>query len=492
MSPRVLCLLLVSILAVHANNILRSDLLVEPLAASSTISLTTFITTPLLDDDIAAETAGCFNSELFESSISKTFVIGWESFYPAFNNTSPLFSLYNGSNGQLVLSDVIFAPYDNEITDSVISPNPAVPFVATNLGIPIYPLPVNESAFVPNNYVVRVWNFNLTTGKFNQTPVNNFQMDSVDPDFYNSSVAYNGVFVVSEDGKLAVMTYAVGVYPEYITGQKHIVLAVSENGAVLTPGGSCDTAPSGIPDIYSYAQTARMWPDAHHSELYHLVVAENAWNFSYIIGSTAQVSYYRYNTTSKVLSHVVSDWTSTVIQYMDIDIPNQRIFVTGSHVDLGNGFSQIPNPYFENGASSPLENLRVWNLDTKAGTLTYAGGVIFTEDAVGVAVSSDGKLLAVTLTPLIYDNLLNTPDAPLGNPALRWENTHVELYKVSGNGQLKSAAQSAGAPPLSFCLNFDADSDQLFIAGQPTANGVDGGIVGAKDVVLLGLVDNDT
>lgn len=456
-----------------AIDLLDSDAELLLLDSQSAIPIAAFVGNPELADALQAQTEGCFNSEYLVVGNNKFVIQGYENLYPAFAG-NPLFVAYNVSADTLVETSRIVCPTLVTSTNAIVSPNSALRYVGYGSAIPVYPgLPVEEVAFVPQDYVLFLFQYDLH-GVFNQTPVVSFQLSSLSNNLYNQSIAYNGFAGVSNDGLYVVATYALGSEPEVITGQKLDVLKVhaTSAGAVtgLSSAAKTNTAPTGIPGLYSFPQGLEMWQDAWNTSLYHLIVAENSWNFPFITGLTSQISYYQF-VTSGSFERIVSQEVQGYIQGFGVDTVNNLVYtITPLTVPVGSpSVEQTPNTPWENGAPDPQNNLRVYRLSTSAGTLTYLGGLNLQQDGVQVRPSNDGSLIAVTTGSVTADDIFNTTYDALGTAANHYAPNEVTVYSVLGNNNLRLRLESqSAASPLSFCLAWSPDDSRLAVGGEPT------------------------
>jgi hypothetical protein len=469
-----------------AQDLLKSAAALELLDSVSAISESTFLAYPGLNDALSAETQGCFNSELIElNSGTSLLVHGYENFYPAYDHINPVFVVYDVTNDTLVEKSRLSAPYVTGQTNAVVSKNPNNLYVAYSPVSPILPYPPNVAPFLPSIYTINLHQLSQQ-GILNPVPSTVFFMSTLAANIYNSSIAYNGLGGISDDGEYLIGTYATGIgYPFVLTGQKLVILHVEAGGSSLIPVVTIDADPTGLPNMYSFPQGISMVKDSVDSNKYHLIAAMNSWNFSNVLGDAATMSYYVFNKSASSLVRLSTDPVNQYITGYSFDSKNGRVFAITNEADIGKAVRQQLSAPYHNGAADKNAELRAWSLNLNQGVLVYQGGIVLNQDGMQIRASNDGKVLAVTTAPNVVSDFFTTNLNPFSTTAFRYGANVLTMYSVNGNSQISLKQESSSsASPLSFCLSFNKAGDRLSVGGQPTYKSQNGVVIGHKDVQL--------
>ena len=468
--------------------ILKSKVTLNLLDSVSSMPVQNFTLYPNLTDAVATSVQGAFNARILDLGAKKIALTGSENFYAPFANVYSTAVSYDITNGLLNEVSRLFVPKNVGTSNTVISPNPLKRYVATSR----YQSVFSTVFYLPHIYTIQLNSFDAN-GVINQTPSLVFNMLSLNPLFYNDTIAYNGICGVSDDGKYLLNTYALrSGYPGLIIGQKYAMMKVADDLSSLDLKATIDTAPTGIPSLYSFCQGSVMWKLKNSNTKYGVVIAEDSWNFTNILGLTAQISYYVFDEADNSFVHKASDWVSQYIQGYDVDTNKGRVYTISNAVSSDGVVPQqnARMPY-DNPSVDKDSELRVWKLDENAETLTYKGGVNLNMDGIQVNAAKDGRKLLVTAAPAIAVDIFLTPFPALGAYSFRYGNTVVTAYRVSGEGDVNLNQESqSSASPLAFGLAFDDSCELALVCGQSTYLSLDGNLVGMKNTQLYEITDD--
>ncbi len=476
-------LLICSVLA--DGNLLLTDAQLVLKASATTISAETFEEHPDLYDYIGAHAQGSFFAAFIKTAKKELVFSGYEGFYAPYPNTYPSAIFYEVVNGTLVETSRLAYPVGTGQTNALIAPLGNRNYIVTSPNIPVG----SVTAMTTHRYPLRLHNY-TDTGIISQTA--NYEMDLsvLHPNFYNATLAYNGLCGISSDGKYALITYATGAnIPGAITGQKHHILKVNSNNGGFTSAASTDTYPTGIPRLYSFPQKCLMVPFLFNSNKYHYICGENSFNLTVPTGLIAHLVSYVFDVNAGTLTRVDAVPVSQYIQGIDVDSKNMIVYINVVETaSTGLSIRQFPRASYPNNAANSNYQLIALRINPLTGKLTAKGGINYNGDGIGVQASPCGNYLAVTNTPITGNDVFTHNFPGLGNVARIYSPSTLNLYRVYqtilGDIRLKLLDVTSGSP-LTFGLAFDNKSERLVVFGQATYRRISGTMVaGQKDVQL--------
>ena len=194
---------------IGALDILRTRANLEIEDSVSVVSIQTFQQYPGLTDAFYSQTESCFDSHLVTVGNKKLLIHAYENFYASFANVYPGFVIYDISNNTIIEKSRISVPFNN-MHGIAVSPSNELKYVAQLLARPaaIF-LTGPAAAFTTNLYNINLYPYDQN-GIFALTSSATLDMATLHPAFYKSTVAYNGLAAISNDGKYILATYATG------------------------------------------------------------------------------------------------------------------------------------------------------------------------------------------------------------------------------------------------------------------------------------------
>ncbi|MCA1799897.1 MAG: hypothetical protein LC650_01200 [Actinobacteria bacterium] len=469
------------------DSMLKSKAKLTTLDAYSAIPIDDFITIPDLQRRVGTAAQGGWVAEFVTDNVVAT---GFENLYNI-DNVFPGVILYNTFGDELAETDRIQVPPFVGLASSAVSANEARPLTAMSfyesVGLP-------GVAFLPHKYTVRIDRFDVQTGQFDATPALEYDLSQVDPDFYNATIAYNGVAGMSKDGRYLVLTYGTGTpappgfpFSQFLTGNRYAIAELAADGSSLTILAILDSPPTGKPGIFSFAQKAIMTPMKRDGSVYNVLIATDSWNLQAPFGTTAQMCYYTFDTATNAFDEHGCVWAPEYIQGVGYDTENQLLYGIGNRIADGDiTASQIPRTPYDNPAEDKTYNLRIHEIDEKKREISYKGGLDTQSDGIQVQPSRDGKTLMTVTAPAITTSVFSTMNNPLSTIGRLFSPNMATTYTVRGKGKLEMQ-DSAVVAPLTFGIGFDSSGDRAFMSGQDTYVDVDGNVAGLKGNQLFGI-----
>lgn len=478
------------------NNLLRSKRLLELKDSYSSIPLSLFAQYPNLSDDLSGAVAGVFNSTFVNDSNTRRLFTGYENFYVATANTYPALVSYDTTDDKLTEVSRVYVKQYSGTANTVLSSNPERRYgiVSTYQSIAAPRIP-----FIKNSFILDVHTYDQN-GVFVQNPVLSYDIKQLDPNYYDASISYNGLAGISTDAKYILVTYAVGgPAVGAVTGQKLEIMEISQDGTTLTSRAKIDTPPTEKPGLHSFPQGSIMFLQKNSTTKYNIISAMNSWNLANALGTTSQMSYFVFDSVADTLVLKDTQWVSQYIQGYDVDIANMLAWsVTNSTNTINVSIKQNGYLPYDNPAIDKDYELKAWKINETLGKIVYNGGVSLKQDGIQVRASPNGKVLAITSSPVILTDVYPSTANALSPIAGRYGPCVLKVYRLRKNGSLEECDSSA-ASPLSFGLAWSEDSATLAVSGQTvyrtvtvqTPFGASTRTAGIKSDQLYNVIDND-
>lgn len=459
----------------------------------SVIPKQTFVTIPDLADQVASSVQGAWVCEFTDD---ETLACGYEDFYAPSEGLYPGLTLFNVSNDNLELTDIIYVPAGTGLASAAVSANADHPVGAMSLYTP-QPLPFPVPIILrPHVFEMPFYPFDLQTKTYSQVPSLVINILDVDPEAYTATISYTGIAGFSKSGVYVMLTYAVGAptgaFPaEQIVGNRFAILELINDATDYIVHDIVDSPDSGKPGLYTFAQKAIGETQPNDDNVDDWIIAANNWNLSLPLGNSSQLLYYTFDKTTKTLTFKDQEWAPQYIQGVGYDSKNERAWIICNNA-VEDGFSvdqDVRLPY-ENPAVEKGKNLRWHEIKRNQGTLKYDGGIDLKEDGIQVQPSRDGKRLFTTSASAIVNDVFPAAFNPLSPIGRRYAPNTVKSWIIKNNQDPILVASSA-ASPLAFALATNSDDTRLAVGGQDTYENVAGRSAGQRGMQLYSVDDDN-